>query len=230
VPQFSCSRSFGSLIPRGTPDRRARFDVTTVLAGYGDLLANRSLTLIYGFQTLYVVCAFGTGAYLSALMAARGFAPEEIAVVFATAGGAFVVSSVVSGEILGKVKLDLRFVAILMAFLVCLTRGLVYILPLSVTATIVLIGVASLADGVIANTLRALAVSYQVRDRALSMSFFAASDNVGQAFGGIICGFVLSIGGYPAIGALVFVVFVLSAGLPLASRQLIRVRSGALVR
>jgi predicted MFS family arabinose efflux permease len=210
------------LVPVGALDARARFDAPTVFANYRELLSNRSLAFMYAFQVVYVICAFSAGGYQVALMVARGFSPADVSLALAVAGGAFVVSSVAAGEIVGRLKVDLRLVVIGGAFLFCLSRGLFYVLPLTLTGLLVVTLLAFLVDGSMAVMLRSLAISYEVRDRGLSMSFFAASDSAGQALGGIIGGAVLGVGGYPAIGVLAFVVFFVAAGLPVASRRLLR--------
>ncbi len=210
------------LVPVGSHDPSARFHLPTAVQSYRELLRDRSLASMFGFQILYVVVVFGTGAYLSALIIARGFGADAVGAALAVVGVAFILSSVLSAEVLGKLRVDLRLVVLGAALSFCVSRAVIYILPLPLPVLVGLLAAGSLVDGVMAVAFRTLVASYDVKDRALSMVFFAACDNVGQAVGGVVAGALLAAGGYAAIGLLVLAISLLGSWLPLASRALRR--------
>jgi predicted MFS family arabinose efflux permease len=151
---------------------------------------------MYVFQVLFVICAFGSGAYVTALIASRGFDAQAQDVALLVSGVAFVVTSVLAAEALGRLRIDLRLVIIVGTLGFCLARGTMYVAPLPLAAIIGLLGVASLCDGAVAVAMRSLIASYDVRDRTLSMVFFAACDSFGQAVGGVGAGIAIALGGY----------------------------------
>jgi predicted MFS family arabinose efflux permease len=210
------------LVPIGGRDPSARFDLAKTAAEYRDLLGDPSLALMFAFQVVYVICAFGTGAYASALLVSRGYGPDALEVTFAVVGIAFIVSSVATGEILGKLTLDLKLLMVGVALVFCLARGTIYVASLSFTWILLLFALASLCDGILGVAIRANVAAYDVRDRTLSMVFFAASDSFGQASGGVVAGAVLAAGGFLAVGELAFLVGLTSIWLPIASRRLLR--------
>jgi predicted MFS family arabinose efflux permease len=208
------------IVPAGARDANARFGLATAIDDYRAILSKSSLSAIYLFLVLYVVCAFGAGAYTSALLVSRGANPSEVGLGWAVLGLAFVLSSVVAGEVLGKLRFDLRLVVLGGAVVFILAKGIIYAAPLSITAIIFLAGLASLCDGAVSVALRMLVASYPVRDRALSMVLFSTCESLGSAIGGVTAGTVLAMGGYPLIGGQVLLVGFVALSLPLVSRRL----------
>jgi predicted MFS family arabinose efflux permease len=206
----------------GIRDSLARFDLAQCARQYRALVGNSSLALMYSFQTIYVICAFGSGAYASALLISRGYGAQDLEIAFAVVGGAFILGSVASGETLGKVSHDAKQLIAGAAVLFCLARGWIYFVSFPFPVILGLFAVASVCDAAIGVAIRADVATYEVQDRSLSMVFFGACDSIGQASGGIIAGALLAAGGFRAIGELAFVVGVVAACLPLLSRRLVR--------
>jgi predicted MFS family arabinose efflux permease len=210
------------IVPVGVRDPCAAIDVASTVGQYRELLSERSLLAMYVFQVLYVICGFGSGAYATALIASRGFDAQAQGVALLVAGVAFVLTSVLAAEALGKLRIDLRLVIIVGTLGFCLARGTMYIAPLPLAAIIGLLGIASLCDGAVAVAMRALIASYDVRDRTLSMVFFAACGSFGQAVGGVGAGIAIALGGYAGVGVLVLALCAFAIWLPVVSGRLIR--------
>jgi predicted MFS family arabinose efflux permease len=60
------------LVPVGGCDRTTRLQVPVIIRRYRHLLGDRSLASLFGCQIIFVVGVFGTAAYLSSLLIARG--------------------------------------------------------------------------------------------------------------------------------------------------------------
>jgi predicted MFS family arabinose efflux permease len=146
-----------------------------------------------------------------------------VELALAVVGVAFIASNVVSAEVLGKVRVDLRLICVGAALFLGASRAAIYLLPLPVVPLLGVLAAGSLIDGGLAVALRMLIASYEVEDSALSMAVLAASDNVGQATGGVLAGAVLAAGGCSAVGELVLMTSLLASWLPVASRVLRRV-------
>jgi len=138
------------LVPVGDRDPSARFQIPTAVRSYRELLRDRSLAAMFGFQILYVVAGFGTGAYISALIIARGFGADAVSVALAVVGVAFILSSVLAAEVLGKLRIDLRLLVLVAALIFCVTRAVIYIVPLPLAVLVGLLAAGSLVDGVMA--------------------------------------------------------------------------------
>jgi predicted MFS family arabinose efflux permease len=208
------------IVPVGGRDPAARLDLGQAASGYREIFRVRSLAALYAFLVLYVLCSFGSGAYVSALLVRRGAGTPALGAIYAVAGTAFVISSVAAGELLGRLRFDLRFLILAGFPVFILARALIYVLPVPLATIAVLVAVAQLVDGTMAVAMRALVAGYPLRERALSMVLFSACESLGQAVGGVAGGFVLAFGGYPAIGQLIVLVAVVAFWLPLVSRRL----------
>src|SRR5262249_44628507 len=187
-------------IPAGARSATAGEGLRAIVRSYAALFENRSLRAMYVFWTLYVLCAFGSAAYASALVISRGFTAENLSLLLAVIGIAFIVTSLTSGELLGRFKPDLRVVIAVFAILFCLARGWVYLWPLPLGSLLGLFAIASVADAAIGVALRAHVAAHDVPDRTLSMVFFGACDSLGQAMGGVLMGAALAVAGYAAVG------------------------------
>jgi DHA1 family inner membrane transport protein len=205
-------------VPVGRRDPNSALDLAAMARNYRALFRYRSLGLMYAFQVLYVICAFGSGAYSAAFVHSRGFSAQDFSILLAVIGVAFVASSLASGEILGRLKPDLRLVIAIGAILFCLARGSIYMSPLPFVSIVVLFAVASLCDGAVAVAMRSYVASHDAPDRTLSMVFFGACDSLGQALGGIITGAALATLGFVGIGGLAFAICVIATAIFVATQ------------
>jgi predicted MFS family arabinose efflux permease len=163
------------------------------------------------------MCAFGSAAYAAALVISRGFGADAVSLVLAVIGVAFIASSILTPEVLGRSGVNLRWLVAVAAALFFSARAAAFLLPVSLFALLALFALASVMDGCIGVAMRSQMATYDVADHALSMVFFAACDGLGQTLGGILAGTALALSGYGAIGLLVAGLGVLAVWLPIAS-------------
>jgi predicted MFS family arabinose efflux permease len=210
------------VIPDGQREPSARVDLGDAIGRYARMLRDRSLAVMYVFWVLYVACAFGSGAYAAALTVSRGFGAGAVGVLFAVVGGVFIVSSVVSPEVLGRWRVDLRWLVAAVAVVFFATRAAAFFLPLPFVGLLVLFGLGSVMDGCMGVAMRSLIASYEVPEQALSMVFLESCGSLGQTLGGVVAGMALAIGGYPAIGLLMGMLCLFAAWLPILSGRLMQ--------
>jgi predicted MFS family arabinose efflux permease len=204
-----------TLVARGLPaDRpipRERFSLQTVLTAYRPLLGDRRMALTFTGGALRAVGWMGPLAFVGAFYADRhGLSLRQIGLAYTASGLGVLAGNLLAGERLKR--FGLRQVYVVSTPFMGIAWVVVFLLPVHVLVVVAAMAAGSLVSGLGWVCYTNLLARETRAGAGTTMGFNGSTFMFGAASGAAVCGGLLSLSGYAAIG-IAMPLFILASAL-----------------